>query len=264
MDTRWEINFGIGNALKQGGISPPTYMPTSDPNQEKETPVASAEFVAKTTSELNNLLQIISGSSAALEKMSANEQESAEYREMLRASLNRAELLGEELAKRSGGTREKAICNPNTTAFGKNEKGAKTPRSPQTILVVDDEKMAVTLMERLLREAGYEVVAAQSGFECIDLLRKEPHRYALVLLDFSLPFMDGKETFRRLREIRNNIAVILVTGFILQERLTEMMQAGLAGFLRKPVPPDELLSVVRTTLQSARYSRDPNGMSIAG
>jgi CheY-like chemotaxis protein len=249
------------------GFFSPTHMPTSDPNQEKKNPVASSEFVAKATSELNNLLQIISGSSAALEKAPGNEQESAEYREMLRTSINRAELLGEELAKRSGGTAEKTICNATSAAFGKDEKSAKPPPVRQAIMVVDDEKMAVTLMERLLREGGYEVVSAQSGFECIDLLRKEPHRYGLILLDFSLPFMDGKETFRRLREIRNNIPVILCTGFILQERLTEMMQSGLAGFLRKPVPPDELLSVVRSTLRSAFYSRsttDPSGMSIAG
>ena len=123
-------------------------------------------------------------------------------------------------------------------------------------MVVDDEKMALTLIERLLREGGYDVVVAQSGFEAIDFFRKEPHSYSLVLLDFSSPFMDGSETFRRLREIRNNIPVVLCTGFILQERLTEMMGCGLTGFLRKPVPPDELLAVVKSTLQTAMYSRD--------
>jgi CheY-like chemotaxis protein len=239
-------------------------MPKSDSN--KATPAPSTDFVAKATSELNNLLQIISGSSAALQK-TVQTADAAEYIQMLRTSIERAELLGSELASRAGGTAEKTICNSDVTAFLKKKKTNQGQPAKQTIMVVDDEKMALTLIERLLREAGYDVVVAQSGFEAIDFFRREPHRFSLVLLDFSLPFMDGAETFRRLREMRNNIAVVLCTGFILQDRLTELMGLGLTGFLRKPVPPDELLSVVRSTLQIALYSRDttdPSGMSLAG
>jgi CheY-like chemotaxis protein len=228
-------------------------MPTFDSSNPNPGP--SAEFVAKATSELNNLLQIISGSSSGLEKAAKGDQASAEYLEMLRSSIDRAELLGRELASRAGGTAEKAICNADISAFLK-KKTNTLQATKQSILVVDDEKMALTLIERFLTEAGYDVVVAQSGFECLDLFRRDPLRFSLVLLDFSLPFMDGEETFRRLREIRNNIPVVLCTGFILQDRLTELMSAGLTGFLRKPVPPDELLSVVRSTLQIALYSRD--------
>jgi CheY-like chemotaxis protein len=228
-------------------------MQPSEPNNPRPEP--SPEFVAKATSELNNLLQIISGSSSALEK-TTNTQDAAEYMQMLKSSVDRAELLGRELGSRAGGTAEKAICNSEASSFFRNKKGNESPASRHAIMVVDDEKMALTLIERLLGQAGYDVVVAQSGFEAIDAFRKEPHRYAMVLLDFSLPFMDGSEVFRRLREIRNNIPVVLCTGFILQERLREMMGSGLNGFLRKPVPPDELLSIVRSTLQTAMYSRD--------
>ena len=239
-------------------------MPSSD--QTPPVPAASADFVAKATSELNNLLQIISGSSSALEKSPTDGEHNAEYLQMLRTSIERAELLGQELASRAGGTAEKAISNSDLTAFVKR-KNQKTKPVRHTILVVDDEKMALTLIDRLLREDGYDVVVAQSGFEAIECFRREAHRFSLVLLDFSLPFMDGAEVFQRLREIRNNIPVVLCTGFIMQERLTEMLGRGLTGFLRKPVPPEELLSVVKTTLQTAFYSRaqaDHNGFSIAG
>ena len=230
-------------------------------NPFNETP--STEFVARATSELNNLLQIISGSRAALEKAKKDEPETAEYFQMLRASVDRAEVLGQELASRAGGTAEKAISNADVGTFLK-KKSDRNKTVRQTILVVDDEKMALTLIERFLRDAGYDVVVAQSGFEAVDFFRREPLRYSLVLLDFSLPFMDGEEVFRRLREIRNNIPVVLCTGFILQERLTGMLGQGLNGFLRKPVPPDELLAVVKSTLQRAMYSQettDPQGLS---
>jgi CheY-like chemotaxis protein len=238
------------------------FMSSSDSDQTNTPP--SVEFVAKATSELNNLLQIISGSSSALEKAAKPDSDTAEYLDMLRTSIDRAELLGRELASRAGGTAEKAICNSEVAGFLKR-KTDKTQQTRQTVLVVDDEKMALTLIDRLLREDGYDVVVAQSGFEAVDFFRREPHRFSLVLLDFSLPFMDGEETFRRLREIRNNIPVVLCTGFILQDRLTQMMGCGLTGFLRKPVPPNELLAVVRSTIQTAIYSRDTpasDGMSV--
>ena len=234
-------------------------MPSSELNSPKPEP--SAEFVAKATSELNNLLQIISGSSSALEK-TANAEQVAEYKEMLKTSIDRAELLGRELGNRAGGAAEKSICNTTPSIGPKKNKGKAQPGRRHTIMVVDDEKMALTLIERLLREAGYDVMAAQSSFEAIDAFRKEPHRYAMVLLDFSLPFMDGAEVFRRLREIRNSIPVVLCTGFILQERLSEMLNSGLTGFLRKPVPPDELLGIVRKTLQSLMYTLDGRGADV--
>ncbi|HEY4282041.1 MAG TPA: response regulator, partial [Chthoniobacterales bacterium] len=168
-------------------------MPTSD--SDKPSPTPSAEFVAKATSELNNLLQIISGSSAALERTSKGNQASAEYLTMLRTSIERAELLGRDLAAQAGGTAEKAIRNSDIAAFLK-KKTDKLQPSRQSVLVVDDEKMALTLMERLLGEAGYDVAVAESGFAAIDLFRRDPSRFSLVLLDFSLPFMDGEETFR--------------------------------------------------------------------
>src|SRR6185437_1444841 len=112
-------------------------MPPSESNTPRPEP--SAEFVAKATSELNNLLQIISGSSSALEKTKGSEQ-TAEYMDMLKASIDRGELLGRELGSRAGGTLEKSICNTNVSAPPKKKKGNQ-PARRHAIMVVDDEKM---------------------------------------------------------------------------------------------------------------------------
>jgi len=71
-----------------------------------------------------------------------------------------------------------------------------------------------------------------------------------------MPFVDGEETLRRLREIRSDVSVVLCAGFIEQEKLDRLMSAGLAGYLREPLAPDEIVSHVRSTLQSLKYSRD--------
>ena len=133
--------------------------------------------------------------------------------------------------------------------------GRSLSDKPRPILVVDDEPAARVLAKRVFSEAGFEVVAVQSGFECLQLFRKQPHGYALILLDLSMPFMDGEETFKRLREINPNVTVLLSTGFMAQERVDRMLAAGMAGFLRKPHRPDELLAQVRAILEKVKMSR---------
>jgi CheY-like chemotaxis protein len=138
------------------------------------------------------------------------------------------------------------------------------PASKPGVLVVDDEEMALALVKQLLSSAGYHVTTAQSGFECLDLFRRRPHAYQLVLLDLTMPFMDGEETFQRLREIRHDVPVMLCTGFIQADRLERLMNAGLTGYLRKPLSPDEIVGNVRSVLESVKYSRIRGDSSLAG
>ena len=69
--------------------------------------------------------------------------------------------------------------------------------------------MNLVLAKRILSPAGFEVITAQSGFDCLDLFRKSPAKFDLVLLDLSMPFMDGEETFERLKAIAPNVVVLL-------------------------------------------------------
>jgi CheY-like chemotaxis protein len=211
--------------------------------------------MCKSTSELNNLLQIISGTSSLIQTSGENRESSEKYLAMLRASIERAEKVAAELTEQAGGTKQKVAVHPDLAGFVRPKTSDDSAKTKQSILVVDDEQMALTLVQRILSEAGYDVVTAQSGFECLDLFRKRPFGFHLVLLDLTMPFMDGEETFQRLREIRADVPVALCTGFVQQERLDRLMSAGLAGFLRKPVAPDEIVSLVRSMLQSLKYSR---------
>jgi two-component system, cell cycle sensor histidine kinase and response regulator CckA len=125
------------------------------------------------------------------------------------------------------------------------------------ILVVDDEPAARVLANRVLSEAGFEVTTVQSGFECLERFRKEPRGFDLVLLDLSMPFLDGEETFKRLRGINPNVVALLSTGFLAQaqERIDRMLAGGLAGSIRKPHRPDELLARVEAILNDTKFSQ---------
>ena len=221
----------------------------------------SKEAVSKATSELNNLLQIISGTSAEIGNLWEGTEGSDQYLSMLRSSIQRAESVAAQLAEQAGGTDKKVVMHPELASFMKPKTISEMPRVKPTILVVDDEGMALVLLKRLLSEAGYQVVTAQSGFEALDLFRRQPHGFQLVLLDLTMPFMDGEETFQRLREIRTDIPVVLCTGFIQRHRLDRLMSAGIAGFLRKPLAPDEIVDHVRQILAGLKFAQSCDSTS---
>ena len=213
------------------------------------------EDISKATSELNNLLQIISGTTNEIANIRQGNDGSEQYLSMLRTSIQRAEAVARQLAEQAGNTHQRATMHPQLSGFTKPKKVAEMPVAKPQILVVDDEEMALTLVKQLLTTAGYHVTTAQSGFECLELFRRRPLAYQLVLLDLTMPFMDGEETFHRLREIRPDAPILLCTGFIQNDKLERLMTAGLSGFLRKPFAPDEIVSQVKAILDSAKYSR---------
>jgi len=135
--------------------------------------------------------------------------------------------------------------------------GHAATNRPRRIMVVDDEPNARALAFRVFSEAGFEVVTVQSGFECLEQFRKRPHWFDLILLDLSMPFMDGEETFKRLCALNPAVIVLLSTGFLsqAQDRVDRMQAAGLAGLIRKPHRPDELLARVRLIMDNAKFSQ---------
>lgn len=210
---------------------------------------------SKVASELNNLLQIIAGTSMLIENVWEGAPGSEKYFTMLRTSIERAEQVTAQLVARAGGTSGKVILHPTF-----QQPAATVPSPPSTvrkpsILVTDDEAMALTLLQNVFSQSGYDVVTAQSGFECLDLFRRRPQAFDLILLDLAMPFMDGEETFGRLRQISPAIDIVLMAGFVETERLERMMSGGLGGFLGKPFATDDVLNLVNSVLERARQRK---------
>jgi CheY-like chemotaxis protein len=205
-------------------------------------------------SELNNLLQIISGTSSMLENICEGTEGSHKYMTMLRESIERAEKVTAQLVEQAGGADKN--LRPGLAAFAKAKEPAppREPASKKSILVVDDEPMIVALSKQTLVDAGFNVVTAQSGFECLDLFRRRPRDFELILLDLRMPFMDGEEIFERMRMIRPDAPVVMCTGFIEKERLDRMLSAGLLGVLHKPFRPKELASYIHAILDNIRLA----------
>jgi CheY-like chemotaxis protein len=112
------------------------------------------------------------------------------------------------------------------------------------VLLADDEEDVRASTRAMLEILGFEVVAVADGQEAVDLFEMERARFDLVLLDLTMPRMDGREAFRALRTLRPGIPVILYSGYSEHESLKDALGQGFAAFLQKPF----LLADLRLTV----------------
>ncbi|HEX5692036.1 MAG TPA: PAS domain S-box protein, partial [Roseiflexaceae bacterium] len=121
-------------------------------------------------------------------------------------------------------------------------------RGSGTVLVVDDEETVRGLVRRMLERMGFTVLTAADGREAVELFRANAAHIRLVLLDMTMPHMDGEETFRELRRIRGNPITILSSGYNEQTATSRFAGKGLAAFIQKPYHFEELRAIVRKAL----------------
>ena len=109
------------------------------------------------------------------------------------------------------------------------------------VLAVDDDDMNLMRIKKILGKE-YDVFLARSGAEALKTLRRE--QMDLVLLDIEMPRMDGFETFERMKDIADETPVIFLTASGLEDDVVNAIRLGAVNYLKKPFPPQELLSRV--------------------
>ncbi len=124
-------------------------------------------------------------------------------------------------------------------------------RGSGTVLLVDDDETVLTVAGMMLEHAGFEVVTATDGKEGLAVFREHRDRIVCVMLDLTMPHMDGEETFRELRRIDPEIRVILTSGYNEQDASSRFAGKGLAGFVKKPFEASKLLGTLRAVLEPA-------------
>ncbi len=117
-----------------------------------------------------------------------------------------------------------------------------------TVLVVDDEESVRRVAGSMLEHEGFDVVSAADGVEALSIYRERRHEIRIVLLDMTMPRMDGEETFRELRALDPDVRVILTSGYNEQDATSRFVGAGLAGFIQKPFTLDDLRTRLREAL----------------
>ena len=136
----------------------------------------------------------------------------------------------------------KASSEPNEAA---HTKTTSTQKNAKRIMIVDDEPQVRKTIDRVLRFSGFDALQAADGREAIRRYEEEQDAIDCILLDLSMPDLDGEETFRELKKINPDVKVVLNSGYAEEEILNRIEGAGFAGLLHKPTSNDTLIATLR-------------------
>jgi CheY-like chemotaxis protein len=116
------------------------------------------------------------------------------------------------------------------------------------VLVIDDEEPVRIAVSDILELDGWPVLTAPDGRAGIDLYRQRQADIGLIMLDLSMPGLNGEETFRELRQINADVHVLLSSGYSQDEVTARFADHGDVGFIQKPYDADQLLRQVKQYL----------------
>jgi PAS domain S-box-containing protein len=129
--------------------------------------------------------------------------------------------------------------------------GVPSPaRGSEHVLVAEDEIPVRRLVERVLTARGYRVTAAADGAEAVRLYRENPSAFHLVLLDVVMPELNGRQAMEQIRSIDPRIPIVFMSGYAQDILGTSLAPFESVAFLQKPFTPDDLVRLVRLTLDN--------------
>ncbi|MBN2609801.1 MAG: PAS domain S-box protein [Candidatus Fermentibacteraceae bacterium] len=117
-----------------------------------------------------------------------------------------------------------------------------------TVLLVDDEVSVREVGMSMLERKGYDVLVAGDGREALEIFREKHDEIDCIILDLTMPHMDGDETFREMRKIDSSVKVIISSGYNKQDVTQRFVGKGLAGFIQKPYRLSELHAKVQEVI----------------
>jgi diguanylate cyclase (GGDEF)-like protein len=122
------------------------------------------------------------------------------------------------------------------------------------VLIVDDAPDTVEIIEKLLVFEGYEVLTTSTGEEGVQKVEQE--KPEIVLLDISLPGIDGSETLKRIRKVDPIVSVIMLTAFATVDNAISALKEGASDFIKKPFENEHLVHLVNQCLEKYRTLKE--------
>ncbi|MCD4775965.1 MAG: PAS domain S-box protein [Candidatus Aegiribacteria sp.] len=119
----------------------------------------------------------------------------------------------------------------------------------EAILIVDDEEAVTRMLEKILRQLGYEVDAFNTPADALESFRKAENKYDIVLTDLTMPGMTGLDLAEEIRKLHSEIPIVLMTGYGLQNH-EDIRRKNVSKIVGKPIDIRELTSTIRDILRS--------------
>lgn len=149
-----------------------------------------------------------------------------------------------------------SVLLPATEQFPDKATGSTVPTTKvndaegTTILVVDDEALVRNTARAVLERFGYRVVEAENGREAVDYFSQHANEVGGVILDLTMPVMDGADAYHAMLEIDSTVRVLVTSGFDKSDAIAKFDDTPPFGFLQKPYRPTDLTDAVIRMVQS--------------
>jgi len=124
--------------------------------------------------------------------------------------------------------------NRTLSSVARAREDPELERGSGLVLIVEDEPVVRRAAKSVLEALGYETLEAANGLEALELFAENHQKTSAVLLDMSMPGLDGREAFLALRDIDASVPVLLTTGYTLNEKVQEILDLGVNEFIQKP------------------------------
>jgi len=112
-----------------------------------------------------------------------------------------------------------------------------------SILIVDDNIGLCKTMSFILGRKGYDVTTAKDGPEAIEKVRKRP--FDIIFMDIKMPLMDGVEAYKRIKKIRSEAVVIMMTAYAVEDLVAEALKEGAYGIVYKPLDIEKVAALIK-------------------
>lgn len=116
------------------------------------------------------------------------------------------------------------------------------------ILVAEDQMINRKVVAQFLQRKGWGVHLVENGLQAVELIKKNPHRFFMILMDIQMPVMDGLTATEKIREFeksgKSHIPIIAMTAFAMKGDKEKCIASGMDEYLSKPINPDELYKIV--------------------
>jgi signal transduction histidine kinase len=146
------------------------------------------------------------------------------------------------------------FSRPSSAAAGEfsaQPGGLVNWRGQGLVLVVDDEEGVRKVVKMILEEYGFTILTANDGWEALETFKAHAAEIVAVILDLTMPRLDGLKAFQELRRLRPDVKVILTSGYSEEEAVSRFVGEGLAGFIQKPYNAVGLLEKMKQIVGNA-------------
>jgi two-component system cell cycle sensor histidine kinase/response regulator CckA len=121
---------------------------------------------------------------------------------------------------------------------------------PGTLLLIDDDHVVRNMLREVLESSGYAVMEAVDGEDGVDVFRNNMQSIHLIISDVVMPKKNGKQVYDEVRQLKQDVKILFMSGYPYDVIDHKMMRDNRMEFIPKPLRPNELLTKIKTILDS--------------